>query len=209
MVESQNNKLIVALHKVQGKISGVKRDSTNPHFKNRYASLEAVIDALRPALQENDLVVTQAPSRFTESGCIEIITTISHISGQSMSSRLEIPVSKKDAQGAGSAITYGCRYSLMALFLIPPTDDDGEASIDRDNKAVFPRDESRTPRSSYSLKKEEPHRWPTIVKLIRESSSRVQLKELKSDIIPEVSSWPQAWRDALSEEWDKRYDEVV
>lgn len=208
MTESQNNKLIVALHKVQGKISGVKRDSTNPHFKNRYASLEAVIDALRPALQENDLVVTQAPSRFTESGCIEIITTISHISGQSMSSRLEIPVSKKDAQGAGSAITYGCRYSLMALFLIPPTDDDGEASIDRDNKASFPRDDSRTPRSSYSLKKEEPHRWQTIVKLIRECNSKVQLKELKSDLIPEVSSWPQAWRDALSEEWEKRYDEI-
>lgn len=208
MTEVQNNKLIAALHKVQGKISGVKRDSTNPHFKNRYASLEAVIDTLRPALQENDLVVTQAPSRFTESGCIEIITTISHISGQSMQTRFDVPLSKKDAQGAGSAITYGCRYSLMALFLIPPTDDDGEASIDRDNKAVFPRDESRTPRSSYSLKKEEPHRWPTIVKLIRESSSRIQLKELKSDIIPEVSSWPQAWRDALSEEWDKRYDEV-
>lgn len=209
MTEVQNNKLIAALHKVQGRISGVKRDSTNPHFKNRYASLEAVIDTLRPALQENDLVVTQAPSRFTESGCIEIITTISHISGQSMQTRFDVPLSKKDAQGAGSAITYGCRYSLMALFLIPPTDDDGEASIDRDNKAVFPRDESRTPRSSYSLKKEEPHRWPTIVKLIRESSSRVQLKELKSDIIPEVSSWPQAWRDALSEEWDKRYDEIV
>lgn len=209
MTESPNNKLIVALHKVQGQISGVKRDSTNPHFKNRYASLEAVIDALRPALQANDLVVTQAPSRYTESGCIEIITTISHISGQSMHTRFEIPLSKKDAQGAGSAITYGCRYSLMAMFMIPPTDDDGEASIDRDNKAVFPRDESRTPRSSYSLKKEEPHRWPTIVKLIRESSSRVQLKELKNDIIPEVSSWPQSWRDALSEEWDKRYDEVV
>lgn len=208
MTEVQNNKLIAALHKVQGQISGVKRDSTNPHFKNRYASLEAVIDTLRPALQENDLVVTQAPSRFTESGCIEIITTISHISGQSMQTRFDVPLSKKDAQGAGSAITYGCRYSLMAMFMIPPTDDDGEASIDRDNKASFPRDESRTPRSSYSLKKEEPNRWPTIVKLIRESSSRVQLKELKSDIIPEVSSWPQAWRDALSEEWEKRYDEI-
>lgn len=208
MTEPQNNKLIVALHKVQGQISGVKRDSTNPHFKNRYASLEAVIDALRPSLQANDLVVTQAPSRFTESGCIEIITTISHISGQSMSSRLEIPVSKKDAQGTASAITYGCRYSLMALFLIPPTDDDGEASIDRDNKAVFPRDDSRTPKSSYSLKKEQPDRWPTIIKMIRECDSRMNLKEIKRDLIQEVSNWPQAWRDALSEEWDKRYDEV-
>jgi len=77
MADQSNNKLIVALHKVQGQISGVKRDSTNPHFKNRYASLEAVIDAIRPALQENDLIVTQAPGRFTESGCIEITTTIS------------------------------------------------------------------------------------------------------------------------------------
>jgi len=209
MTEQLNNKLIVALHKVQGKISGVKRDSTNPHFKNRYASLEAVIDALRPALQENDLVVTQAPSRFTDSGCIEIITTISHISGQSMSSRLEIPVSKKDAQGTASAITYGCRYSLMALFLLPPIDDDGEGSIDRNKDSSFPRDNSRPVRTSNSLKKEQPERWTDVVQMIRDCESKIDLKELKRLLMTEVSVWPQAWRDALSEEWDKRYDEVV
>lgn len=208
MTEPQNNKLIVALHKVQGRISGVKRDSTNPDFKNRYASLEAVIDAIRPALQESDLVVTQAPGRFTESGCIEITTTISHISGQSMQTRFEIPLSKKDAQGTGSALTYGCRYSLMALFLIPPTDDDGEASIDRDNKATFQRDDSRPVRTSNSLKKEQPQRWTDVVQMIRNSQSRIELKELKRLIMDEVSVWPQAWRDALSEEWDKHYDEV-
>jgi hypothetical protein len=208
MTEPSNNKLIVALHKVQGRISGVKRDSTNPHFKNRYASLEAVIDAIRPALQENDLIVTQAPGRFTESGCIEITTTISHISGQSMNTRFEVPLSKKDAQGAGSAITYGCRYSLMAMFMIPPTDDDGEGSIDRDNKAVFPRDDTKTPKSSYSLKKEQPDRWPTIIQQIRECSSRMSLKELKRELLTEVSNWPQAWRDALSEEWDKQYESL-
>lgn len=209
MTEPSNNKLITALHKVQGKISGVKRDSTNPHFKNRYASLEAVIDAIRPALQENDLVVTQAPGRFTESGCIEITTTISHISGQSMHTRFEVPLSKKDAQGAGSAITYGCRYSLMALFLIPPTDDDAEASIDRNKDSSFPRDESRPVRTSNSLKKEQPERWTKVVSMIRECDSRINLKELKRDLLTEVSVWPQSWRDALSEEWDKRYDEVA
>jgi hypothetical protein len=207
MADQSNNKLIVALHKVQGQISGVKRDSTNPHFKNRYASLEAVIDTLRPALQENDLVVTQAAGRFTEHGCIEVTTTISHISGQSMHTRFEIPLSKKDAQGAGSAITYACRYSLMSLFLIPPTDDDGEASVDR-TKADFKRDESKPPRSSYSLKKEQPDRWPQIVEMIRKSPDKMSLKELKRDLIEEVSVWPQAWRDALSEEWDRQYDSV-
>ena len=209
MTEPQNNKLIAALHKVQGQISGVKRDSTNPHFKNRYASLEAVIDAIRPALQANDLVVTQAPGRFTESGCIEITTTISHISGQSMHTIYEVPLSKRDAQGAGSALTYGCRQSLTSLFLIPATDDDAEGSIDRDNKASFPRDDNRPVRTSNSLKKEQPDRWTKVVQMIRECDSRMNLKELKRDLMTEVAVWPQAWRDALSEEWDKRYDEVA
>jgi hypothetical protein len=207
MTEPTANKLMAAMHKVQGQISGVKRDSTNPHFKNRYASLEAVIDALRPALQANDLIVTQAPGRFTESGCIEVTTTISHISGQSTHCRFEIPLSKKDAQGAGSAITYACRYSLMALFLIPPTDDDGEASVDR-TKANFQRDESRPVRTSNSLKKEQPERWGQIVDMIRKSPNKLSLKELKRELIEEVSVWPQAWRDALSEEWDRQYDSV-
>ena len=208
MTEPTANKLMAAMHKVQGQISGVKRDSTNPHFKNRYASLEAVIDALRPALQANDLVVIQSPGRFTENGCIEVTTTISHISGQSTHCRFEIPLSKKDAQGAGSAITYACRYSLMALFLIPPTDDDGEASVDRNRDSSFPRDESRPVRTSNSLKKEQPERWAKVVSMIRECDSRMDLKELKRLLLAEVSVWPQSWRDQLSEEWDKRYEEV-
>ena len=125
-----------------------------------------------------------------------------------MHTRFEVPLSKKDAQGAGSAITYGCRYSLMSLFFFPPTDDDYEASIDRNKDSSFPRDDSRPVRTSNSLKKEQPERWTKVVSMIRECDSRINLKELKRDLLTEVSVWPQAWRDALSEEWDKRYDEV-
>jgi len=191
MTQLASNQLIEALHKVQGQISGVKRDSTNPHFKNRYASLEAVVDALRPVLQANNLIVTQAPGRFTELGCIEITTTISHISGQSMSSVFEIPLSKKDSQGAGSAITYGCRYSLMSLFLLPPQDDDAEGSIDRN--------ETRPVKSSYALKKDNPNRWPEVEAMIRGAKNRKQLLEIKSDLRREAETWPQAWRDSLNE----------
>ena len=200
MTQLANNQLIEALHKVQGQISGVKRDSTNPHFKNRYASLEAVVDALRPVLQANDLNVTQAPGRFTELGCIEITTTISHISGQSMSSVFEIPLSKKDSQGAGSAITYGCRYSLMALFLLPPQDDDAEGSIDRS--------ETRPAKSSYALKKENPNRWPEVEAMIRGAKNRKQLLEVKSELRKEAETWPQAWRDSLNEIYSVAWDEL-
>ena len=93
--------------------------------------------------------------------------------------------------------------------MIPPTDDDGEASIDRNRDSSFPRDDSRPVRTSNSLKKEQPERWTKVVSMIRECESRMDLKELKRLLLAEVAVWPQSWRDQLSEEWDKRYEEVV
>jgi len=108
-------------------VSGVVKDSANPHFRNRYASLEAVIDAARPALQANGLAFSQAPGALVD-GAIEITTMIFHTSGQWQRSTLHVPLTKKDAQGVGSALTYGCRFSLMAILGLPPVDDDGEAA---------------------------------------------------------------------------------
>lgn len=118
--------LAKALHGAQGMVSGVRKDSKNPAFKNTgYASLEAVIDTARPALQAHGLAFTQAPGGLVD-GAIEVTTMLVHVSGQWMRSTLHVPLGKKDAQGVGSAITYGCRYSLMATLGLPPVDDDGE-----------------------------------------------------------------------------------
>jgi hypothetical protein len=35
---------------------------------------------------------------------------------------------RNNPQAVGSAITYGCRYSLMAMLGLPPVDDDGNAA---------------------------------------------------------------------------------
>jgi hypothetical protein len=51
-----------------------------------------------------------------------------HVSGEWMSSTLEIPASKHDAQGYGSAITYGRRYGLQSMCGVPAEDDDGNAA---------------------------------------------------------------------------------
>lgn len=202
---NDKNKLIEALYLVQNSLTGVVRDSSNPHFKNRYASLEAVIDTLRPALQANSLVVTQAPGRITPEGCIEITTTIWHINGESLVNHLHIPLSKRDAQGAGSAITYGCRYSLMALFCIPPVDDDGEASIERN----FPKSQTQSTKSSNSIKKDQPNRWSEVEAAIRATQTKDQLKEYKKSIVEEVSTWPLAWRDALTEQYEVQLDSFM
>ncbi len=122
--------LFKALKAVQASIDGVAKDAKNPHFKSRYATLEAVIDTARPALQANGLAFTQAPGALVD-GAVEITTMLMHEGGAWMRSTLHVPLQKRDPQGVGSAITYGCRYALMATLGLPPIDDDGEAAIDR------------------------------------------------------------------------------
>lgn len=136
MIETSQNvdALFKALHAAQGAMRGAAKDSKNPAFKSSYASLESVIDTARPALQSADLAFTQAPGLIVE-GAIEVTTMLMHTSGQWLRSTLHVPLQKRDPQGVGSAITYGCRYALMATLGLPPVDDDGEAAMDRTTPA--------------------------------------------------------------------------
>jgi hypothetical protein len=130
--------LMKAMHSFQGAVDGVKRDSTNPHFRNRYASLENVMDTARPHLQAFGLVLMQAPGRVVD-GCIEVSTRISHAeSGEWLQATMHVPLAKRDPQAAGSALTYGQRYSAMAALGLPPTDDDAEDAFDRRNERPTP-----------------------------------------------------------------------
>ena len=120
-------KLSAALLQAQGAMNGAAKDSKNPHFKNTYASLESVIDAAKPALQAAGVAFTQAPGQIIENA-VEVTTMLMHTSGQWLRSTLHVPLMKRDAQSVGSAITYGCRYALMATLGLPPVDDDGQAA---------------------------------------------------------------------------------
>jgi len=121
-------KLMKAIHQVQGVVDGVAKDSKNPHFKNRYASLEAVVDTIRRPCQDAGLVIMQAPGAFSESA-LSLTTMITHAeSGEWLKSTFQVPVAKADPQGVGSALTYSERYSLMALFNLPAVDDDAESA---------------------------------------------------------------------------------
>jgi len=118
-----------ALLTAQAQLGGVVRDSKNPHFKSAYASLESVIQHAKPALQSAGVAFTQAPGAIVD-GAIEITTMLMHgDTGQWLRSTVHVPLAKRDPQGVGSAITYGCRYALMATLGLPPVDDDAEAAM--------------------------------------------------------------------------------
>ena len=119
--------LAAALSLAQAEIEGAKKDSTNPHFRSKYADLGAVWDACRVPLTKHGLAIVQFPR--SENGCVLVETILTHKSGEWMSETLALPVSKQDAQGYGSAMTYARRYSLMSVAGIAPEDDDGNAAV--------------------------------------------------------------------------------
>lgn len=100
-------------------------DKENPHFKSKYATLGSVIDAIKPALAEHGLWFVQ--NTHVTPGFASVETVILHSSGESMSCGItSIPVSKNDAQGYGSALSYAKRYSLSSAFAcVAEEDDDG------------------------------------------------------------------------------------
>ncbi len=118
--------IAAALVKAQNEIKAAIKDSTNPHFRSKYADLSSVVDAVKAPLLKNGISFIQGVN--DAEGGVAVETMLLHTSGEWLSSTLRIPASKQDAQGFGSAITYGRRYGLQALCGVPAEDDDGNSA---------------------------------------------------------------------------------
>ena len=122
--------LATALAIVQGQLTFAKKDSKNPFFKSNYADLESVWDACRSLLSDNGLAIMQFPGDYVD-GNMTLTTVMTHSSGEWVAQNMSLPVSKPDAQGAGSAITYMRRYALAAIVGVVQADDDGNSASEK------------------------------------------------------------------------------
>ena len=115
-----------ALVKAQKAFGPALKNSTNPHFKSRYADLAACVEAVIGGLNDNGIALIQRNS-LDDAG-VTVETVFVHESGEMLEcGKLHVPAAKHDPQGYGSALTYARRYSLMAACGIAPEDDDGNA----------------------------------------------------------------------------------
>ena len=124
MTSTAPTALYTALLAAQGEFNPVVKNKQNPHLKNYYADLGAVLLAVTEPLAKHGLLIVQ---RFgPDQGGPILITEIVHAeSGQSIASELPIAVKDPtDAQKLGSAITYARRYSLMSILSLTADDDD-------------------------------------------------------------------------------------
>ena len=128
----QINELAKALAIAQGEMKNAVFDKVNPHFKNKYATLAAIRDAITPTLTKNGISVIQ-PTVMGE-GVLVVTTRLMHSSGQWIESEYPIINDTNKPQAMGSALTYARRYSLAAICgIASDEDDDANAAQDHGN----------------------------------------------------------------------------
>ena len=131
----KSDKILPAFAKLLADIENPKKNAENPHFRNRYADLGAVIEAVHPHLENHGLSHCQNVGGEIVDG--HVVPTVSTMflhreSGQWIATDpLPLRPTKPDPQQAGSAITYGRRYSLMAALGMTAEDDDANKGSGR------------------------------------------------------------------------------
>lgn len=130
---TETKEIFAALVAAKKNFKPVIKGSYNPHFKNRFADLAAINEATESALLDEGLTIVQLIA--SAEGGVAIGCRLVHSSGQ----WLEIapaffPATKMDAQGYGSATTYGRRYQISALLCIAAEDDDDGAGASKPGK---------------------------------------------------------------------------
>ena len=124
--------LAKALAAANGHIKNPNLDAVNPHFKSRYASLGAIINAVRAPLAAHGISAVQTVSN--DGGSVGVTTTLLHSSGEWMAETIwsALP-DRATVQQLGSSITYLRRYSLAAVTgVVGEEDDDGNAGSNND-----------------------------------------------------------------------------
>ena len=191
-----------ALAQAQAAMTAVQKGATNAHFKNRYAELSDVMDAVLPALNAAGICLYQPIGADEEGRYVD--TVLAHTSGEKLEMRMHLILGKSDMQALGSAITYARRYSILAMTGVAPadSDDDGEAAVARDQQRP-----ERPPRQTQAARP-APIASPADVKLacdqMKSSTSLDELGELWGQIprhvraVPAVNAFKDAWKASLT-----------
>jgi hypothetical protein len=116
----------------------IKKDATNPFFKNKYASLDGILETVLPILHKHGLFIIQNP--INDGDRVGVRTDIYHSKGgEFLTDKFTVVLAKNDPQGAGSAITYCRRYAITAMLgLNVEEDDDGNTASATPRPAAQP-----------------------------------------------------------------------
>jgi hypothetical protein len=126
-----------AMVSCQKEVTTVKVNATNSHTKSKYATYEALDKALRPIYSKHGFSIsynTQSPAPEM----LRVVAYVGHEGGHEREFSIDMPADGKGAKNndlmtkthaTGSALSYGKRYLLGAIFNVATSkDDDGNAA---------------------------------------------------------------------------------
>ena len=115
-------KIYQKLLEAKKQIGKVSKNAKNPHFKNNYADINALIEAVEPILLDNGLLLLQPVING------KVVTQIIDIeSSEKIESILTLDANL-NSQQQGSQITYFRRYTLQSLMSLQAEDDDANTA---------------------------------------------------------------------------------
>ena len=140
----QIDEIIAALANAQLNFKPVVKNRHNQHTKSNYADLAGVLDATRPALNEQGIALIFQTENTPKGEFNIMVAKLIHASGQKIEERVEIREVKQKtlkgwngapdifeftAQGLSMAMTYAKRISVSNLLgVAADEDDDGNAA---------------------------------------------------------------------------------
>jgi hypothetical protein len=114
--------ILQRLFDAQKEIGKVVKNAKNPHFKNTYADINAIVDAVEPILNKHGLMLIQP----IEDGIVKT-KVINVENGETIESAMPLVMSGTP-QAMGSQITYYRRYTLQSLLCLQVEDDDAQTA---------------------------------------------------------------------------------
>lgn len=115
----ENKNLLKALIGARKEFGVLEKDGKG-QFNNRYATIDTILSSIMGPLNKHDLMITQTVEEN------DLVTSLWHISGESMGNRVPLIHEKPTIHGMASAITYARRYGICALLgLTSDEDEDG------------------------------------------------------------------------------------
>lgn len=107
-------------------VGAAAKDGSNPHFRSKYATLEACNAAVKPVCSDNHLTVNHKCVINTEGDYVLTEVRFKGLTVDHSSFKFR---DVKNMQSAGSAVTYAKRYNIALLFNLDTSDDDGNAAV--------------------------------------------------------------------------------
>ena len=195
--------IAAAIITARAKFPPIYKNKSNSHYKNKYASLDSIIDAITPALCEAGVLLIQ-PTIIRDGVTILSTQLIHGATGEMISSELVIPT-QSDPQKLGAALTYYRRFSICSLLSIAADDDDdGDSAVSN----VKPKSISAPPAPTPLALSESASEYQSAVKraFAELGWSPDRKAEWAKSINPApIPSWGEAhWKKAL----EKVYNEL-